>query len=412
MKSAISCSVTSLLLVSLTVGGCAPDAAIEIGELKLEFSGPPGSGQPNLFAASGGRALLTWHQPADGAGYDLMIAERTGGAWSQPKVVARGRNFFVNWADFPSAIELADGSWLVHWLQKVAPSTYAYHVFAAISGDRGESWSLELVPHRDRSSTEHGFVSMVPWRGGAALVWLDGREMRESGSGDGEGDSGAMTLRYTTLEADGSLGEEVLLDSRTCECCQTGMVATAKGLLVAYRDRSEEEIRDISVVRYVEGRWSEPRRVAQDDWHFPACPVNGPALAARGDSVAVAWFTGSGGEAKVYVAFSADGGGSFGTPVRVDGGRPVGRVDVELLSGRVALVSWLESTAEGAEIRLRQVRSDGVLGAHRVVAPSSEARSSGFPRMVLVGEELLFAWTVPGDSGGVRVVSAPLAQKR
>ncbi|GIW53207.1 MAG: hypothetical protein KatS3mg081_2562 [Gemmatimonadales bacterium] len=374
----------------------------------MEFSGPPGSGQPNLFATPDGRVLLTWHEPNGAGGYDLKIAERRQGSWSEPKTVASAKPFFVNWADFPSAVELEDGTWVVHWLQKVAPSTYAYHVYAAISSDRGESWRVEVVPHRDRSPTEHGFVSMVPWEGGTALVWLDGREMRDGGGHGEDGGEGAMTLRFTTLAADGSLGEEILLDGRTCECCQTAMVRTARGLLVAYRDRTEEEIRDIHVVRLEGGRWTEPQRAAEDNWHFPACPVNGPALSARGDAVALAWFTGSGGEPKVYVAFSKDGGASFGAPIRVDGGRPVGRVDVEWISGGAVLVSWLEAGSEHAEIRVRLVGNGGKLGEPQVLALSSEARSSGFPRMVVAGGELVFAWVDPGEAGGVRAASAPL----
>ena len=32
-------------------------------------------------------------------------------------------------------------------------------------------------------------------------------------------------------------------------------------MLVAYRDRSESEVRDISVVRFAGGRWSEPQLI-------------------------------------------------------------------------------------------------------------------------------------------------------
>lgn len=399
----------SALIVVLLGGGCGSEPPPTELSLSVEFVGPPGSGQSNLHATADGRVLLTWHQPNGAGGYDLKIAERKAGTWSEPKTVASGNPFFVNWADFPSSAELEDGTWLVHWLQKVAASTYAYHVYTALSRDRGESWLHPIVPHRDSSPTEHGFVSMVPWEGGAALVWLDGREMRGDG-GEGEGGlgGGAMTLRFATIGPDGSLGEEVLLDARTCECCQTTIVRTARGLLVAYRDRTEGEIRDISVVRLEEGRWTEPKRVAEDNWHFPACPVNGPALSARGDTVALAWFTGSGGEPKVYVAFSKDGGTSFGDPIRVDGGSPLGRVDVELLAGREALVSWLESGSERAEIRVRRVTESGKLEKPHMVAPSSEARSSGFPRMVLAGDELVFAWVAPGPGGGVRVASSRL----
>ncbi len=372
----------------------------------VEFAGPPGSAEPNLVALADGGAVLTWFEPtADGADA-LRVAMRTGGTWSEPRTIVQGREFFVNWADFPALAVLEDGTWVVHWLEKVAASPYAYHVKLARSGDRGATWSAPITPHRDLSPTEHGFVSMVPWNDGAALVWLDGRAM----SGDGPADgghalpTGAMTLRFTTLAADGTLGPDVLLDERTCECCQTALARTARGLVAAYRDRSPTEIRDIAVVRFVDGRWTEPALVASDNWHYPGCPVNGPQLAATGDTVVVAWFTAPEQVPRVHVAFSTDGGASFGAPIRVDDGRPSGRVDVELLSDGSAVATWLEIRGEVAEILARSVRRDGTMGAPWRVGTTSPARSSGFPRMVrLPGDELLVAWTLDEASGGIRV---------
>lgn len=371
-----------------------------------EFTGPPGSGEPNLFATADGRVLMTWFE-ASGDEHLLKVAERTDdGAWGTPMVVARGSSFFVNWADFPSVTELTDGTWVVHWLEKVAASTYAYHVKLVLSRDKGRTWSDPLVPHTDRSPTEHGFVSMVPWGEGTALIWLDGREMQGTDGSDHGPMAGAMTIRATTLDNENGLGEDVLVDDRTCECCTTSLVRTSRGLLAAYRDRAEGEIRDIAVARYDGERWSAPTIVAADGWHYPGCPVNGPRLASVHDTVAVAWFTAARDTARVQVAFSTDAGESFGAPIRVDDGMPRGRADIVFdQSGRAALVSWLESTATGAEVRARTVHRDGTQGASWVVGRTEDDRASGFPRMVTASEEVLFAWTVPGDAGGVRVVS-------
>ncbi len=133
---------------------------------------------------------------------------------------------------------------------------------------------------------------------------------------------------------------------------------------------------------------------------MPACPVNGPAIDADGDRVVVAWFTAPGpapgeGEPRVLVAFSRDGGASFGSPVRVDQGRAAGRVDVELL-GEGAMVTWLEGGDDPAV--LARVVAEGPVSEPLVVAPTSAERASGFLRMVQSGDRLVFAWTVP-DSG-------------
>ena len=62
-----------------------------------------------------------------------------------------------------------------------------------------------------------------------------------------------MALMYTTILPNGTLGAEVQIDKRVCECCQTSATATPDGLLVVYRDRSQDEIRDIALVRYSNG---------------------------------------------------------------------------------------------------------------------------------------------------------------
>jgi hypothetical protein len=398
-------SIRSFALISALAGcvACAGERPkLAVGD--IEFRGPPGSGEANLYSGGDGRAILTWFEPAGGDAYALRVAVRQSGEWSSPRTIGESDRFFVNWADFPSLVELTDGRWLVHWPERVGETTYAYHVRLGISDD-GYAWSPLAAPHRDASATEHGFVSMVPQAtGGAALIWLDGRQMASTGAVEhGELDPGEMSLRATTLGADGVFGPDVLLDGRTCECCQTALAVTSSGMVAAYRDRSEREIRNIAVVREIGGSWTEPLHVADDDWMYPGCPVNGPQIAAAGDTVVVAWFTAPQDEARVRVAFSFDGGAMFGPAIRVDDGDPLGRVDVEWLGSGVAVVSWLERAGAGAEIKLRRVRPHGAPGRAWTVAETSGARGSGFPRMARVGDALLVAWTEVGANGGVRV---------
>ena len=388
-------------IVLLLVAACAPADEFHFALGEIEFSAPPGSAEPNLFAAPDGRVLLSWHEPTGDEQHALRVAMRTPDGWSAPTTVAQDRDFFVNWADFPSVIEEVDGALVVHWLEWVAATPYAYHVMVSRSTDGGATWSEAFRPHRDLSPTEHGFVSMVPRPdGGASLLWLDGRNTNAEGLG-------AMTLRFTSVASDGTLGEELLVDDRVCSCCQTAMVRTDGGpLIAAYRDRSEAEIRDIAIARFDDGHWSEPYHVARDNWHMPACPVNGPSLATAGNRVVVTWFTAPDGDNRVSVAFSDDGAESFGAAVRIDDGNPQGRVDVELLPDGSALVVWLERVGESAEVRARRVEPSGTTHESWLVAATSPTRRSGFPRMVVLDDEVLFAWTVVGEEGGVSVATA------
>lgn len=365
-----------------------------------------GSGQPNLAVSPDGRAYLSWIERLGEGHFSLRFAtleKATSGkyGWSAPRVIAEGSNWFVNWADFPSMIALPDGSLAAHWLVRRGAGTYAYDVNISRSFDGGKTWGKPFVPHRDGSQTEHGFVSLFYAKDRSlAAVWLDGREMK---TGAGDHGHGNMTLRYAKITRDGALTDEAALDAKVCECCQTSAAMTDEGPVVVYRDRSDQEIRDISVIRLRDEKWNQPRSVAQDGWQINGCPVNGPAVAASGRRVAVAWFTAVGNAPRVKLAFSNDAGETFSEPIIVDDGAPVGRVDVLLLADGSAMVCWLEKLPGGGEIRARRVRPDSKSDKSITVAPSGTARSSGFPQMARAGNMLVFAWT------GSRVFTATMS---
>ena len=371
------------------------------------------SREPDLTATPDGRIILSWVEKVDAKRYALRTAVRDQKGWSEAQTVAQGDNWFVNWADFPSVIGLDDGSLAAHWLVKSGKGTYAYDVNIATSRDGGKTWAKPLVPHLDKTQTEHGFVSLIPLRDGRlGAVWLDGRNMTDM-KDDHDDDkplSANMTLRYAAIDANGKISDEAELDDRVCECCQTSAALTSEGVVAVYRDRSQNEVRDIYSVRQANGAWIRPQTVHADNWELNACPVNGPAIAAAGRNVAVAWFTGAGGKQSVKVAFSADGGGTFGTPIQIDEGETQGRVDVVMLPDGSALVCWLSGNAEGGSINVRRVQANGTLGPPTGIAKTDISRSSGFPRMALLGNEVHFAWTEFGTPSKVRTAVADVSQ--
>ncbi len=359
----------------------------------------PGAGEPFLAMAPDGRVYLSWIEPVDSA-HALKFSVYDGASWSAPRTIRQGRDFFVNWADFPSIKVLEDGRLAAHWLQRTGTGTYAYGVRVAQSEDGGATWSEALIPHRDSSDTEHGFVSLWPEGAGIGAVWLDGRKYSKAGHSP----TNEMMVVSTTISPDGRLGAETALDERACDCCQTAVAITSSGPIVAYRDRTADEIRDIYVVRRINGGWTAPAPVYADGWKIAACPVNGPAIAAKDERVALAWFTSANDSARVKVAFSSDAGATFGAPVRIDEGQPAGRVDVALLRDGSALVSWIERTGgDTAAVRARHVSAEGKPAPAITIASSSAARASGFPRMVLRGDDAIFAWTEPGKPSAVRL---------
>ncbi|MEX2283115.1 MAG: sialidase family protein [Gemmatimonadota bacterium] len=363
------------------------------------------AGEPNLLSAPDGSVYVSWIELQPDSTHALRFAVLQGNELSSARTIASGSDWFVNWADFPMLARLDDGSLAAHWLQRSGPGKYSYDVMMTTSTDGGNTWSTAVKPHRDATESEHGFVSLFALGDRFGAVWLDGRKhaMKKSESEDGE-----MTVRYTTLARDGTLGDEIEVDGRACDCCQTAVANTSDGAVLVYRDRSADEIRDIYAARLVNGAWTAGAPVHADNWKVNYCPVNGPAVAANERSVAVAWFTAADSVPQVKLAFSADAGARFGVPVRVDDGNPAGRVDVQLLDNGDALVSWLERVRGQAELRVRRIDSKGKRGPAATVAQGSAERASGFPHIAISGDHVVFAWTEPGKPAKLRVATAPL----
>jgi hypothetical protein len=398
-----------LVLAALVLaGGCQPDGPPTgpVAE-RLKTPAAPGSGQPRLYTTPAGTVWMSWVDPVDDSTHALRYASLDGTTWSAPTTVATGTDWFVNWADLPSVRPLPGGRAAAHYLQSNGPRALAYAV--RITQRTGGRWHAPVTPHDDGTPTEHGFVSMTPWPGDRLLaVWLDGRNL----SGDGHG-GGDMTLRSAVLDSTGTVRHRALVDDRTCECCATSAVRVGDEALVAYRDRSAGEVRDIRLARFDGRQWSAPTRLHADGWTIKGCPVNGPALAAEGDRVVAAWFTAAGGVPRVRAAFSADGGRRFTDPVVVAEGQTTGRVDAVLLDDGAA-VSWLGTAGDRGRVQVRAVRPDSSRSQPVPLATlPSAARSVGFPKMVRSRDHLYAAWVAPTDPASqVQVGRVPVERIR
>lgn len=377
---------------------------------------PEGAAEPHLTTDATGRVLLSWLAPASpkpGSGHALQFSALTQGRWAAPRTIVEGPGFFANWADFPSLFVTRGGLMAAHWLERRGQGRTSYDVKLRTSKDGGRTWTEAVTPHKDGTETEHGFVSFfeTPGKGhGLGMIWLDGREM--AGHGDHGAGGGQMTLRSAMITAQGQAGAEMVVDGRVCDCCQTAAATTDTGVVVAYRDRSDKEIRDIAVSRFENGKWTAGTPVYSDNWEINGCPVNGPAIAAKGQFVALVWFTAVNNTPKTQLAFSKDGGRTFGAPIRIDSGTTLGRVGLTLLADGRALVSWIDGTGAAARFMVRDVKPDGVLGTPVVISAISGERTSGFPQIAVSGRRLVAAWThvQRGAPTKVSVATATLAR--
>jgi hypothetical protein len=258
----------------------------------------------------------------------------------------------------------------------------AEYVYVSSSTD-GIHWTTPLMAHHDRSAVQHGLASMVgTGNGEASLMWLE----------TPKGEDGPAYLMRTIVDATGKEIREERVDEDVCSCCPTAIVRTAKGLLIAYRDHTPDDIRDISVIRLENGHWSQPKNIYPDKWKLNACPTNAASVAAEGNHVAIAWFTGAQDPPKVELVFSEDSGNTFSKPFVVSTGHAFGYSSVVLIDNGSAYVSWLERKDDGsARVMARYVPTAGSMGPAVEVA-SGGRMALGYPRLSHSAAGTLIAW--------------------
>jgi len=395
MKFAVACAVLLALLGLYSVTSARPDSTLAVQPLPS----PAGANSTEpQFTIQGDRVILSWLEVA-GKRATLKFAERIASGWSAPQTVISSSNFFVNEYDVPSVRVLPDGTLVAHWMENNGSEPDATNLRLSWSKDKGRTWSRPVSPHHDGTETEHGFASLFPAPGGGfGVVWIDGRAT------DPEKETGDMSLRSSAYSTAGKQLSEVVVKSRVCECCSTAAAETSEGIIVAFRNRTADEVRNIYVSRFVAGHWSPPTVVHDDAWRINACPINGPAVSANGREVAVAWFNGKDDQGRAFVAFSHDAGRIFGSAIRVDDASSLGRLGVQVLTDGSAAVTYIEFANNHSQFRVRTVSPAGVRSAPVTIAETSGSR---YPRVARYRNELLFSWTDSGKgSSQVRTAHA------
>jgi hypothetical protein len=378
----------------------ATDQPLDIGVTlsALEVPAGAGSAHPQLTSSANG-AILSWLDQ-DESTTTLRFAERTGGRWSESRTVATGKDWFITAADVPSVLRLKDATIVANWYPTTDESVEAYDTYLSYSRDEGKTWAKPFSPHHDRTKTQHGFVSLLELAGGGlGMVWLDGRD-QEQNTTDPLG--GSMALYFASFDPSWKQSAETVINAKVCECCQTAAVLTTDGVLTAFRDRTAEEIRDIKVSRLDSGKWTPEVAIHDDNWKIDACPINGPALSARGRQVAAAWFAAPNDNGRAFAAFSQDAGKTWGSAIRLDDAASLGHVDIEMLDDGSAVASWVEFADGRSQFKVRRVTSLGQRSAAASVPGAG--RVGGHPRMTRSGSELILAWTE--TEGGQQVKGA------
>ncbi len=352
------------------------------------------SGMPFLTASPEGSVYLAWTETTTEKMRALRFSKWTGAEWTPAETIAQGKNWFVNWADFGSLTVLPDRSMLAHWLPSAeGGGKFGYGIRIAKRDADAPVWREIHGMSLDEQVDYAGFLTFAP--GSNAATYLSppsGNKSHPVASGD-DAHGHRKTVRFIEFNSAGGVSSDKELDEDVCSCCQTALGKTANGWIAAYRDHLPGEIRDIAVVRFADGVWGKPKTLHPDGWKINGCPTEGPALLTKGSRVAIAWLTRAGDKPKVQLALSSDNGRTFQKPVGIDSGNPLGRPSITAFDDSGYLVAWLEKTANSqVEIRIRRVTHEGAVSPAHTVSQAPLGRSSGFPKILVTGEQIFLAW--------------------
>ena len=390
-------------LVLLIIYSCNKDFVLQPIGLKTTFQ----SSEPNLFTSVDGTTYLSFLSTdlnSEETKLYFSTLDLDDLKWNKPSLINSSADWFVNWADFPRITANNLNGLSVHYLQKSGEDTYSYDIKVMNSSDDGANWDKPLKLHTDNTKTEHGFVSTINYNNDFLSTYLDGRQ-NELAKHD-KRIKPQMTLRSTSYNVDGEILMDKLIDDRVCDCCQTDLGITKNNIpITVYRDRSENETRDIYYSFFKDSFWSVPAVVNNDKWIISGCPVNGPAISTFKNSSSVVWYTEEEGDSKLKIAFSENIINGFNDPILINANDPVGRVDIEMISETSSLISYMDIVDGKAYIKVQKI--DNITGNNKfiIIEEISNTRASGFPKINIIdNDKTIITWTDAKDKYNVKTI--------
>lgn len=284
------------------------------------------------FHVTDDRLFMTWVEKMDGK-YTLRQAEFDDPDFKGMRTITGGDGWMLHWADLPGAAGSVSDLYAWHQLKNPADAHASdIRLYRAV----GNRWEGPFEVHAPTPVGEHAFVSASALPDGTfGMAWLQP-------SPAGKGTELAFRSYHT-----GKATDIVVLDSLVCDCCPTAMAGTDSTVIVAYRDRSPDNVRDISYQVWDRGVWSGPKPLGAEGWQIDGCPVNGPAVAARGPYAVIVWWTQVNGQGEVRYALSENYGWDFGPAKRLDEANPIGQVGAAMDEEGDALLTWVAPLDKG-----------------------------------------------------------------
>ena len=396
-------STSCFLGLFVLISGCSKDLVLQPVALNSNVQ----SSEPNLYTSDNGKTYLSFiSSEVDTEESKLYFStlDLANLKWNKPSLINSSTDWFVNWADFPRITSNNNNGISVHYLQKSGEDTYSYDIKVMNSKDGGANWDKPLKLHNDSTKTEHGFVSTINYNNNFLSTYLDGRQ-NELAKHD-KSLSPQMTLRSTSYNIDGEILLDKLIDNKVCDCCQTDLGITQNNIpITVYRDRSQNETRDIYYSFFKDAKWSTPLSINDDNWIISGCPVNGPAISTFRNSSSVVWYTEEKGESVLKIAFSENITKGFNDPIIINANDPIGRVDIEMINETSSLISYMDYIGDKAYLKVQKVNSLTGNNKFIIIEEISNTRASGFPKINIIDDaKTIITWTDTTNGHNVKTI--------
>lgn len=275
------------------------------------------------------------------------------------------------------------------WFQSVAGTTQL--MVKSLDPNPGKPVNVLDV---DRNSEAYaGFPTLAATHAGDVYVaWLDERDKAQ----------GSSSVYFSRSSDHGvTFSRNVRIAASACVCCRPQLYVGPSGdIYLAWRQIFEGDVRDMVMAHSNDGgkTFSQPVRVAVDNWVLHACPDVGPAIGISNGRLYVAWYSEGQEEPGIRLAISANGGASFARPHIVsadvlDATHP--RLSVSE-NGRVLLTFQGRPAHEDTKWRSNQafiVEIDGESFTRPIQATNSEHSVHDPDVLAGTAGRLFLAWT-------------------
>jgi hypothetical protein len=286
----------------------------------------PGRSPKFVVKGAQGLQLLSVRPAENGPGQDLFFqASSDGGDEFDPPL--RVNNVSGEVSDHgensPHLVASPDRRYLYAvWGARDPKDPMGGSVRFARSPSMRPTFSPAITVNDDGLPVSHSFQSLAVGPDGTVYVaWLDGRDKAgEAHAGHSmEGNSSIYLAR--SIDGGRTFQKNVRVTGNVCPCCRVTIAFVTDKVVLGWRMVEPGDVRDIHIATSLDKgqTWSKPTLVARDGWKINGCPHVGPAMAALGSRLYVAWFTEGSGDPAINLAFSDDGLKTFSPKQRISG---------------------------------------------------------------------------------------------